>query len=402
MRYIWLVFIGLLLIGCSQATAVPPTPLSSPIASPASAQTPVPSSTSTLAPTSTPPATPTPIPTATAVPPTHTPVATATPVYTGLIGPTDFPPDVNPLTGETVSDPAILARRPIAVKISNYPPLVRPQAGLNSADLVFEHYAEGNVTRFTAVFYSQDADPVGPIRSGRLIDLEIPLMYDAAFAYSGSAGPVRLMFRESDFFERIISPDFAHGGFYRIEAPDRAVEHTLFSDTPTLRYLLDLREQNTPPQFVNSMTFRDTPLFPGEPVSQLELDYGGTYVTWFYNVGNGRYTRWTDGEPHLDANTGQQLSFRNIIVIAAYHAETDILEDSAGGGHNSIQIQIWGEGPASIFRDGQRIDGRWQRQTPTDMLSFTDLDGRPLPLAPGNCFIQLVPLGFDQLFTSSQ
>ena len=55
----------------------------------------------------------------------------------GLIGPGDFPPDVNPLTGERVSDPALLQRRPLAIKIANMA-RVRPQAGLNQADLVFD------------------------------------------------------------------------------------------------------------------------------------------------------------------------------------------------------------------------------------------------------------------------
>ncbi|MCA9968564.1 MAG: DUF3048 domain-containing protein, partial [Anaerolineales bacterium] len=277
------------------------------------------------------------------------------------------------------------------------PPIVRPQAGLNSADLVFEHLAEGNVTRFTAVFYTHDADPVGSVRSGRLIDLEIPRMYDAAFAYSGSAGPVRLMFRDSPFFDRIVSPDFAHGGFYRVPDPAKAVEHTLFTSTYTLRAILEQRGQNAPPRLHGSMAFRAAPLAPGTPVTQLELDYGGTYVTWVYNGSNGRYTRWTDGEPHLDANTGAQLSFRNIIVLAANHVETDILEDTVAGGHHSIQIQVWGTGPVSIFRDGQRFDGRWRRDDPDAPLTFTDLDGNVLPLAPGNSFFQLVPIGFDRL-----
>ncbi|MBE2199672.1 MAG: DUF3048 domain-containing protein, partial [Anaerolinea sp.] len=313
-------------------------------------------------------------------------------------GVTGFPANVNPLTGLVVADPARLARRPLAIKISNYPPLVRPQAGLSNADLVFEHLAEGNVTRFTAVFYSQDADPVGSIRSGRLIDLEIPLMYDAAFAYSGSAGPVRLMFRESEFFSRIISPDFAHGGFYRVPDPDKPVVHTLFSSTNTLRFILGERGEERPPTFQNFMAFRDEPLTVGTPATQLELAYGGAYVTWAYNAGNGRYARWTDGEPHRDASSGQQLSFTNIIVLAAHHQETDIQEDDADGGHNSIQIQIWGEGPVSIFRDGQRFDGRWRRDDPHHMLTFTDLDGVVLPLAPGTSFFQIVPLGFDKLY----
>ncbi|MEI2420554.1 DUF3048 C-terminal domain-containing protein, partial [Arthrospira platensis SPKY2] len=66
-------------------------------------------------------------------------------------------------------------------------------------------------------------------------------------------------------------------------------------------------------------------------------------------------------------------------------------------GNLSIQIQIWGEGPVSIFRDGRRIEGRWQRLDPSHMLTFYDLEGNPLPLAPGPSFFQLVPLGFTGL-----
>jgi len=395
-----LLILILLLAGCGTETAVPPTsPPASPTAAPAPTLAP-PTATSTLAPPPT-RASPTLAPQAT---PTDTPTAapTAAPTATipGLIGPGPLPPDVNPLTGETVSNPAVLAHRPIAIKISNAPPLVRPQAGLNSADLVFEHYAEGGYTRFTAVFYSRDADPVGSVRSGRIIDFEIPVMYDAAFAYSGSVGLNRLRFRDSSFFERIISQDFAHGGFYRVPDPAKPVEHTLFTDTYTLRAILEARGQNGPPVLQSQMTFRAEPLTPGAPVSRLELRYRATNATWVYNAGAGRYQRWTDGEPHLDAHSGAQLSFKNIIVVAANHVETDILEDTVGGGSYSLEIQIWGEGPVSIFRDGQRFDGRWRRSDPSHMLTFTDLEGNPLPLAPGNSFFQLAPLGFADLHTT--
>lgn len=337
-------------------------------------------------------------------PPEAPPTEAAQPVFTptaaGVIGPDNFPDNVNPLTGETVSDPAVLARRPLAIKISNAPAIVRPQSGLNNADLIIEHYAEGGLTRFTAVFYGKDADPIGSIRSGRLIDLEIPKMYDAAFAYSGSSGPVRQMLRNSPFFERIISPDFGHGGFFRIQDPNKAFEHTLFTSTYNLRAILDERGLNTPPNLQSHMAFSETPLIPGDPASKLEIRYDAINATWVYNPGIDRYTRWTDGEPHLDANTGAQLSFKNVVVIAAHHQDTDILEDHVAGGHYSIQIQIWGEGPVSVFRNGQRIDGRWRRADPNDMLTFYDLGGNILPLAPGNTFFQLVPLGFDRLIVT--
>jgi len=325
---------------------------------------------------------------------------TAVPPIPGLIGPDNFPANVNPLTGETVNDPAVLARRPLAVKVSNAPAIVRPQSGLNNADLMFEHYAEGGLTRFTAVFYSKDADPIGSVRSGRLIDLEIPKMYDAGFAFSGASGPLKIMYREAPFFDRVISPDYGHGGFFRIEDPNKAFEHTLFTSTQNLRWILDQRGQNRPPQFSNGLAFRAEPLAPGAPARQVEIGYQGTNVLWSYNEGNGRYSRWTDGNPHLDANSNQQLNFKNIIVLAAHHEESDFLEDFVGGGHYSIQIQVWGEGPVSIFRDGQRFDGRWQRNDPNGMLTFTDLEGNILPLAPGNSFFQIVPLGFDQLLVT--
>lgn len=324
------------------------------------------------------------------------PASTMT-VPEGVIGPLEFPPNVNPLTGESVSDPAMLARRPVAIKISNAPPIVRPQSGLNNADLIFEHYAEGGLTRFTALFYGKDADPVGSVRSGRLLDVEVPQMYDAAFAYSGSSGPLQLMFRNGSFFDRIVSPDFGHGGFFRIEDPNKAFEHTLFTSTYNLRRILQDRGQNHAPQFASNMAFSPVPLAPGEPATRIEIRYDATIATWAYNASDGRYYRWTDGILHVDANTGAQLSFKNIVVVAAHHEDTDILEDNVAGGHYSIQIQIWGEGPVSVFRDGQRTDGQWHRDDPGHMLTFTDLDGNLLPLAPGNSFFQIVPLGFDRL-----
>jgi hypothetical protein len=403
--FVWGVMV-LLLIGCqTEPTATSPglgagsTPI--PL-SPTPTQTILPTSTNTpiSIPTSLPPISTaeivvedTAVPTPTFTPlPANTPEPSATPTIEGLIGPANFPTNINPLTGEVVRDPDVLNRRPLAIKVSNAPAIVRPQAGLNSADLVFEHYAEGGLTRFTAVFYTHDADPVGSVRSGRLIDMEIAQMYDAAFAFSGASGPIKQMVRESNFFDRVISPDYGHGGFWRVEDPSKAIEHTMFTSTYNLRWILEQRGQEVPPQFQNGMAFLAEPLVPGPSASRIEIGYDGTNVYW--SSINGRYYRWTNGLIHTDANTDDQLNFQNIIVLAAHHQNTDFLEDN---NNYSIQIQLWGEGPVSVFRDGQRIDGLWQRTDPSHMLTFTDLEGNILPLAPGNTFFQIVPLGFDRL-----
>ena len=150
---------------------------------------PPPSPTEVVAPTATlntaPPPTVAPIPTSTSVP-------TAEAETPSSLTAADFGTDRNPLTGELVADPTMLDRRPMAIKISNAPAQwVRPQSGLNDADIVFEHVTEGALTRFTMLVYGKTPADVGPIRSARMIDLELPAMYDAALFYSGSSEGVK-------------------------------------------------------------------------------------------------------------------------------------------------------------------------------------------------------------------
>ena len=95
------------------------------------------------------------------------------------IGPRSYPQGINPLTGLPYPNEEAQARRNLIVKISNWPPKVRPQHGVNQADLVVEYEAEGGVTRFAAIFRNNAPEKVGSIRSARLIDIELINMYAA-------------------------------------------------------------------------------------------------------------------------------------------------------------------------------------------------------------------------------
>ena len=92
------VFLAVVLAACGPAASVP-TPTETPTATAAS--TPVPTATATLEPTA-------------SYPPEG-------------YGPSNFPSDVDPLTGLSVANPALLDRRPMVIKVSNLPRDVRPQ-----------------------------------------------------------------------------------------------------------------------------------------------------------------------------------------------------------------------------------------------------------------------------------
>jgi hypothetical protein len=330
--------------------------------------------------------------------------ANALPV-TGPIGGPEFPPDVNPLTGLKVSDPAVLERCPLAIKISNAPAVVRPQAGLDKADLVFEHYAEGGVTRLTAVFLGGTPTTVGSVRSGRLIDLEIPAMFKALFAYSGNSAGVGQKYAASDLWPDQLAPPGSAGAAYYRRDLDKAFEHTLFVDPSALWTEAEQRGISGRKDLCG-LTFDPNPPAGGSPARDVSILYraGISQVEWIYNASDsGRYYRWQGGTPHREELTGAQLSAANVIVVGANHVETGILEDTWGGGHWSIEVQIWGEGPVSIFRDGQRYDGLWRRRDRYDLLSFWTKHGsQRIPLKPGNSWLQMVPLGFTGLVVAHE
>ena len=388
-----LTLLGLLLVACGGGD---PTPIPAPPPTNTPQQDAVPTATATEAVVELPvvPTMP-PLPTSTALPPSTPDVATAVPTATDtiLITAADFGTDRNPLTGEIVDNPENLQRRPLNVKISNAPAsYTRPQAGLNDADWVFEHTAEGNLTRFSAIFYSKTPERIGPIRSARLIDLELPAMFDAALVFSGSSDGVRRRLNESDFSQRIL-----YGwepGYYRT-GEDKPYEHTLYTNPAQLWLTLGEKGQNVPPEFVTFNSFSEEAPVGGIPTSKVTANYDWTIVDWVYDPIYERYERWSDGQIHADGNTYEQVVAKNVVIMSPFHTfDGKICEqlnlDNTCASY-SVEIQLWGSGPATILRDGNRYDVIWHREGRNDTLTFTDSEGNPFPLKIGNTWVQLIP-----------
>jgi hypothetical protein len=341
----------------------------------------------------------TPTPTRTSAPtatlsPLSTPLPTLTPTPEFTPPPTPWPENVNPLTGEVVSDLNALERVPVAIKISNWPgQYVRPQAGINSADLIFEHYNEGwFASRWTAVYLGKDPERVGPCRSGRLIDLEIPAIYKAVLGCSGFSNGVLALVKDSDLYpDRVASPSVGVGQpvFYRDFSRDVPLEHTMFTSPALLRewaaeHGVSGRQQ------LEGMVFSEKPAVAGEPATTIRIPWRSLDAEWRYDEASGRYLRWSDGAPHTDALDGQQFSVANVVVLYVPQWNTDIIEEPHSGAL-SIQFALWYSNRAIIFRDGIQIEGFWQRWERADMLTLTDEEGNLIPLKVGNTFFEVVP-----------
>ena len=382
----------------SPSPTQPPSATATTSPSPTSSCTPSPTATPTQTATQTATATATSTRTPT---PTGTPTPTATPTPTPIVlsEAADFQ-GRNPLTGELVEEPADLNRRPIAVKVSNSPAeFVRPQAGLSQADLVFEHLTEGPITRFTAVFYGQVPADIGPIRSARLIDLEIPAMYDAGLAYSGASTGVTKRLYNSDLFPRMIFT--WEGGYYRT-GEDKPWEHTLHANPVEFWQALERKGENHAPELYGQTAFNSLPPEGGATANLLTVDYHDwTLSEWRYDSPSGRYLRWADGVEHRDANNGEQISAANVVVLWAVHEiDESICEDRPGDEKcllGAVHIDLTGRGYATLLRDGKQYNGRWVRERRWNMLSFVTPGGDPLPLQIGPTWFQVVPSAYPEL-----
>jgi hypothetical protein len=352
-----------------------------------STATPVgPTNTPTFTPTAT--FTPTDTPTNTATP-TSTPSPTPTPN-----GPFSYPDGINPLTGLPYPNEEARNRRNLIVKISNFPPIVRPQTNVNLADVVYEVEAEGGVTRFAAIFRSNLPDLIGSVRSARLLELELVPMYQALLAYSGTSEPIQRLILASESVYQTFSPlkgDNEDAGFIRVPQEGKAFEHTLFLNPALLYEKATKRGVNTPYKAFG-FAFADNPDEGGIPARDITVDwYGQIDARWQYDPETQRYLRFTDGLVHSDAATGEQLWTDNLIVIEVPHnRRPDLFPE--GSNYESLEIALWDQGRAYVFRDGVYYQGFWRRRDkqPGSALQLIYGNNTPIMLQPGRSWVSVV------------
>ena len=363
--------------GCgSREAAATATPTKT-VRPPAVVQVIAPTATVTVAPTSPPTDTPAPTSSPTV---TSSPTATETPVVR--------PANLNPLTGLVVSEPGVLARRPLMVVVNNDPPARSVHYGLAEAELVYEYIMEGRaVTRYTAVFLAHESERIGPVRSARLINFYLTPQFGGALVASGAGQDVRWWLKNmmpAPYLD--IDLDDPSNNRYSFSLGTDYRTRMQTSTEGLRRWLQDWGvEQGAE---LTGFAFADA-MPAGDPGMMASISFPAQ-VTWSYDATTGRYLRSLGSEAHRDAGSGQQLSAANVIIQTMSHEATDYKEDSLGT--TSIRIISVGEGPVMILRDGVEIQGTW-RADDTSMPAFIDSTGDPIPLKPGNSWIEVVGPG---------
>ena len=317
-------------------------------------------------------------------------------------------------------------RRPILVMVEN-DITVRPQSGLSLADIVYEAVAEGGITRFMGVFYcgaQSDVARVAPVRSARIYFVSLAAEYNTPiYMHVGGANCGRdqasgqcvsnpkayaieelakLGWRKpggndfdttGDVGKPVLYRDFNRRG---TETPD-ITEHTMIGSLPAAWREAEKRGYtgkmgNDMPWLSGFKAWKtgSSLVATGDPASDIKFEFWKNYadftVEWKYDPVNKNYLRFSDGAPHIDFDTKEQLSASNVIVQFAK-------ETQLGDYGKHLYYDVVGSGKGYVFQNGIAVDVTWKKAKQKDRTVFTDKAGKEIVFAPGNIWVEILPIG---------
>ncbi|HLO12812.1 MAG TPA: DUF3048 domain-containing protein [Pseudoneobacillus sp.] len=288
-------------------------------------------------------------------------------------------PFTYPLTGMGSDVP--VDTRAVAVMINNHPK-ARPQSGLPKADMVFELLAEGDITRFLAVFQSEKPDRIGPVRSARDYYIELAKGLKSIYIAHGYSPEAKQML-ESGFIDNLNGMKYDGSLFKR--ASFRKAPHNSYI---TYENIVKGAEKNkysmkgapTPYQFYTKAELDN---LQGKPAKSIMVSYFSSHlfnVMFDYDEAIGKYKRFSNGQLTIDYDSKERVLLDNILILEMEHTFIDTY------GRRSINLTSGGKGYLVQ-------KGKWNE------ITWKNVDGQIVPfqngveakLVPGKTWINVIP-----------
>ncbi len=276
--------------------------------------------------------------------------------------------------------------RPVAVMIDNEGTKCLPQGGLDMAQIIYEIVVEGDLTRLMPVYWGVEPPMIGPVRSSRHYFLDYAMEHDAIYVHFGWS-PMA----ENDIKQLGINNinGVGWGGevFFDITKDTRNWQDSYTSWDRLAAFIKKARYRtSSDKEHVFSYNREEVPLKGGKEALKIDIRYSSAMnVSYTYDPERGLYMRYRMGKPHIERTTGEQLSAKNIIILAIGNSR--IKGDKEG----RQELYNIGEGSGWYITGGKAIKIKWSKTSRASPTSYTDEEGKPIILNPGQTWIQIVP-----------
>jgi len=270
----------------------------------------------------------------------------------------------------------------------------RPQAGLASADIVFDELIEAAATRFMAVFHTEIPARVGPVRSARTGDFDI--LSDFArplFIFSGGNSTVLRQLRAAARDDALIDAGAYRSQEHYVRDRDRPAPFDLYfvhdDSSPDPMLLLEDGEARavTPIfEFGPPSSGSQTASSAGSAVG-ITVDYQrsfGSVVDHIWDPDVQGWVRIQNGELHLlETDAGLvEAAPANVVVLHVEHRRS-------AADYESPQAVTYGQGKAWVLTAGRVQEAMWERTEGQPGYRFTDASGASVTLTPGKTWVIL-------------
>ena len=276
--------------------------------------------------------------------------------------------------------------RPIAVMIDNNIGDAK-HAGLQDSFVNYEIIVEGGLSRIMAIYKDKNTELIGPVRSARHYFLDYALEYDAVYVHYGwsplaeeniNSLNVQNINGMTDPTPFARDPNLAspHNVFTTMNKIKSYIETNSYNNTSSnwkaLHYSADE---------INLEKIQTNELIDAKEVTVNYSDNEKRSYT--YDSENSYYLRNTNGNPHIDRLTNNQLHFKNIIIMKVPNKALD--------SEGRQDLETVGNGVGYYATNGYAKKITWSKSSRTSKTTYSYEDGSEVVLNDGNTFIQIVP-----------
>jgi len=267
---------------------------------------------------------------------------------------------------------------PLAVMIDNHSD-AWPQAGLASANLVYEAEVEGRITRYMAVFASDaEVEQIGPVRSARPYFVDWADEISALYTHVGGSPEALVKMKKENSYH--INEFYDQYSFWR--SPNGRAPHNVFTSTAKLRAYIEENNRGEVKYF--PWLYKDDAGTADRADGQIiKINYRliGYKVEWHYLSESNSYDRFLGATAHQDA-AGNTINAKNIIIqtIPAEEMDSEL----------RLSMDVTGTGKAIVCRDGRCEEGTWQKKSASARTRYYDNSSNEFEFNRGTTWIEVV------------
>lgn len=297
----------------------------------------------------------------------------------------------NPFTGLEATKES-LTNRPLAVMVNNIKDSL-PQAGISTADIIFELPVEGAISRLMAVYADYTKVPtIGSIRSARHDYVELLKPFNPIYLHFGGsdAGKQAIAKNKIDDIDGLT---MSASAFYqdkeRMKTKSR--EHTWFSDFAHLKAGIEKKKfeikVKTPTKPMFEFADADTmDTYDNATAAKTATVKISSYctATFTYDEATKLYKKTQFNSPHIDTNTNKACAVKNVLVM---YTDVGLLPN---GKNKEVNLS---KGKGFYLSNGKKIDVTFEKKSVNDYLSVKDSKGNALKLNKGQTWVSIAPIG---------